>query len=210
MHRIVLFGATGATGRLVLDRALAAGHSVTACVRDPARLPLEHPRLTVRATDALDADAVARAIEGHDVVISTLGAPPRSRALVRTRSHVNIVRGMRAHGVERLISMSSMGIAESFVAMPWSMKWLVEPLYLGRAFRDHEGQEAAIASSEMDWTIVRPPHLTDAPATGSVQHGFPNEGRPPSMAISRADVAGFLLDQVDSGRYSRRVVSISA
>ncbi|MFT5460998.1 MAG: putative NADH-flavin reductase, partial [Myxococcota bacterium] len=208
--RILLFGATGASGQQILTQALASGFAVTAFVRNPAKVQTANANLTVVRGDVRDADAVRAAVAGHDAVLCALGAPARDRSGLRATGTVNIVRAMRAHGVRRLVVQSSHGIGDSAVGLPWWMRWLLVPLYLANAFADHEAQEAAVRSSELDWTLVRPPHLTDGPLSGEVGHGYPMELPLPSTKISRADVAQFMLEQLDAPGYIRRTVAIAA
>lgn len=193
--RLLVFGATGPTGLEILETALAEGHRVTAYVRDPAKLQLSHPRLEAFVGDVLEPDRVAQAVAGHDVVICAIGAPARNKARLRERGTANIVRAMELHQVRRLIVLSSHGIAETKDELPAIMKYLIVPLYLGPAFADHEAQEAIVRTSGLDWTLVRPAHLTNGPATGAYRKGFAADEKT-KMKISRADVAGFMLGQV--------------
>ncbi|MEN0065842.1 MAG: SDR family oxidoreductase [Myxococcota bacterium] len=201
MKSLLLFGATGGTGRAVLDQALAAGHRVTAMVRDAARLPLQHPHLTVLEGDGTDAQRIAEVLPGHDVVISTVGAPPSSRAGVRESCTRAQIEAMQAQKVRRLISLSTHGVGESRNDLPWFMKLFIVPFILRRAFADHEAQEALVRQSDLDWTLVKPTNLTDDPASGDYAHGFVNVPKGRSMKVPRADVAAFIVAQIDSDAY---------
>ena len=205
---LAIFGATGGVGRAVVARALSDGHRVIALVRDPARLAA-CDGLTVLQVDACDAAAVHRAVEGADAVLCCLGAPALSRSTVRSEGTRNIVTAMAATGVTRLVCVSVLGAAESHDILPFFLRYLFFPLYLRRAVADHEAQERIIAESDVDWTVVRPPHLTDGPGRGHYTHGFGNDAADLSMTISRADVADFMLRQLSSPQYSRAAAGIS-
>ena len=208
-RHLALFGATRGIGRHVVELALQSGHRVTALARDPAALAIRDDRLRVVQGDATDPAAVARVVAGTDAVVCALGAPARSRANVRSRGTEAIVRAMAQQGVQRLLCVSVLGAAETRQELPWFLRYLFFPLYLRRAVADHEAQERMIADSSLRWTIVRPPHLTDGPRTGVFQHGEGSGGGAWSLKISRADVAGFMLDQLDRDEYVGRRVGVS-
>ncbi len=213
-RNLLVFGATGGTGLQLVTQALARGHRVTAFVRDPARLDPARldpgqDRLTVQVGDVLDLDAVRAAIPGHDAVLSCIGAPPSSKAGIRGRGTAVILAAMADTGVRRLVSQSTHGIGASAASLPWVMRWLVVPLYLSRVFADHQVQEAHIQASDLDWTIVKPPHLTDGPRSNQPLDATLDPAADIVMKVSRADVAAFMLDQVDDRRYLRQAPIIS-
>ena len=208
-RRIALFGATRGVGRSFLDLALAAGHHVTALVRDPARLDLSHPRLTLVTGDVTDPASTRAAIEGADTVVCALGAPARDGSRIRERGTVQIVAAMQHAGVRRLLCVSVLGARETRGGLPALYRWIVFPLFLRRAVADHERQEEVIEASGLDYTIVRPPNLTDGPVTADIAAGFGADMRGISMKISRADVAGFMLQRAERGDYMRRTVAVS-
>ncbi|MEM7151833.1 MAG: NAD(P)H-binding protein [Myxococcota bacterium] len=206
---LAVFGATRGIGRHVVDFALQSGHRVTALARDPTALELGDDRLRVVGGDATDADAVARAVAGADAVVCALGAPARNRDRVRARGTENIIAAMARQGVQRLLCVSVLGAAETRGDLPWFLRYLFFPLYLRQAVADHEAQERLIAASSLRWTIVRPPHLTDGPRTDEFQHGEGSGGGAWTLKISRADVAGFMLDQLGRDDYVGRRVGVS-
>ncbi|MBX2803158.1 MAG: SDR family oxidoreductase [Myxococcales bacterium] len=208
MKKLLVFGATGGTGKQIVDQALAAGHEVTAVVRDASKMQAR-PGLTVVQADARDEQTVRQVAEGHDVVISAIGAPPKDATGVREACTRAQIRAMEAQGPRRLISVSSLGIGDSKPTLPWYMTWFVVPFILKRAFDDHEEQERHIRQSDLDWTIVRPTNLTDAPATGDYAHGFERLPKDRGMAIPRADVAAFVLSQLNDDTYVGRAVGIT-
>lgn len=206
---LALFGATRGIGRHVLDQALAAGHHVTALVRDPTRLDVRHPHLRVRTGDVTELAAVSPVVQGADAVICALGAPARDRRGVRAAGTRQIVRAMEDHGVRRLLCVSVLGASETRASLPFLLRRIVFPLVLDPAVRDHEAQEQLIAASDTDWTVVRPPTLTDGPRTGRYAHGFGTDFGGLTMKVSRADVADFLLREIDRDRYVRRMPGVS-
>ncbi len=209
---LLIFGATGGTGRHLVEQSLAQGHTVTAFVRDPAKLGIAHVKLTVVRGDALDSAAVERAVPGHDAVLSTLGAPALKTGTIRSVGTSNIVRAMERAGVRRLVSQASLGYGDSRKVLdrtPFYFKYLIVPFILRQGFADHLRQEEAIKRSRLDWIIVRPGILTDGGQTGVYRHGFPATERAITVAISRADVADFKLRQLTDDTYLHQTPGLS-
>jgi uncharacterized protein YbjT (DUF2867 family) len=206
--RLLIFGATGGTGRELVRQALERGHSVTAFARDPTALD-ERDGLQAIAGDVLDAAAVERAVAGHEAVLCALGRPATSPGTVRSQGTRNIVRAMESVGPRRLICQSTIGIGDSRPLLPPLYRYLLVPLLLRRTFAEHERQEAAVRSSQLDWTIVRAGALTDGESTGSYRHGFPPTERSLEFEISRADVGAFTLGLLADGSYLRESPSVS-
>lgn len=205
---VAIFGATGTTGQFVLDEALARGHSVVALTRNPHKLDINHDNLTTVEGDVLDPEAVEKAIVGQDAVISVLGAGTQ-RTTVRTDGTRNIVEAMERQGVRRLVSQSLFGLGDSADKLPVHWKLLVKPLILRNAFRDHAGQEAVVAASDLDWTITRPVSLRDTAATGEYYDGPAAAMNGITLKIGLTDLARFTLDQLETGKYLRRRPGIS-
>jgi len=207
--KLLVFGATGGTGRELVKQALAQGHEVTAYARNPAKLgAIAHARLQVVRGDVLDAAAVEQAVPGHDAVVCAIGAGA-GRTSLREDGTRNIVRAMQKAGVRRLICQSSMGIGDSRANLGFLTKFVIVPLFLRHAFADHERQEAVVKESDLDWTIVRPPHLRDGPRTGAYRHGFPTTDTGIQGKISRADVADFMLKQLATDTYLHLTPGVS-
>lgn len=204
---LAILGATGATGRHVVEQALAAGHSVTAVVRDPSRLPGRAGLRLVRA-DLDDPAGLATAIRGSDAVICALGAPGRDRARVRERGTRSVAAAMRQEGVRRIVALSSYGVGDSRQRLPLWIRYGLVPLLLGPGFADHEAQEGFLRDSDLDWTILRPPFLTDEPGGGAVARG--DDLAHTRMKIPRADVARELLAAVGDRSTIGRAVGIAS
>ncbi len=209
-RRVLILGATGGTGRQLVAQALARGHHVTALARRPERLPLQHSNLRVLRGDVRDPAAVEAAVAGQDAVLSALG---HRRWLVPVRvlseGTGHVVRAMEKRGVRRLVCMTSLGVGESWWRMGVYFTLLVIPFVLPFYFWDKRRQEAVIRASRLEWTIVRPGVLTDGPARGDYRAGS-RIGNPLwTVRISRADVAAFMLDQLETTRYLRAAPALA-
>ncbi|MFN2421779.1 MAG: NAD(P)-dependent oxidoreductase [Gemmatimonadota bacterium] len=208
--RILIVGATGGTGRQLVAQALKRGHSVTALVRDPSKLQLEHSRLRVLRGDVLDYASVEAAVSGQDAVISALG---HKRYFYPTRilsdGTRNILRAMEAHGVHRLVCQTSLGIGDSAGRMGLYYTFLVIPFVVPLYFWDKTRQERLIAESQADWVIVRPGKLTNAEARGRYRHGSRVGNFIGTVRISRADVADFMLNQLTDDTYLRAAPGVA-
>lgn len=210
MTTIALFGATGKTGRHVLDKALAQGISVRALVRDPAKLHTQAPGLTVIQGDALDPEAVARTIEGSDAVISVVGHVKGSPDTLQTDATRHIVNAMTAAGQRRLITLSGGGLRAPLdqPRLPDRIITSALKLMAGKVLADAEGHLEVLRESGLEWTVVRGPRLTDKPGQGAYRVGW--VGVDSSTQISREDLADFLLTQVDSREYLGQLPFVSA
>jgi len=195
--RIALFGATGATGRLVITEALRQRHAAWAFTRRRESWLLGRPGLLPVLGELSDAGAVTRALAARDAVIVALGHREDSPPDLLERSVARILDGMQLHRVRRVIYLSALGVGDSRdVSSVYGR--LLRPLFFARAHRDHERAEALIRASGLDWTIVRPPRLTDGPAEGYEVNpsrlGF-------AAHLPRLDLARFLVDQLSSSEH---------
>jgi uncharacterized protein YbjT (DUF2867 family) len=202
--RVLIVGATGGTGRELVAQALERGYAVTALVRDPSRLQVDHPRLTIIQGDVLDENAVEAAMHGQEAVLSALG---HKRFFYPTRilsqGTRNIVRAMDTHGVPRLVCETSLGIGDGAGRMGLYYTLFVIPVILPFYFWDKTRQERTIAESHVEWVIVRPGVLTNGDKRGLTRHGRRVGGYLLTARISRVDVADFMLNQLASDTYLR-------
>lgn len=205
--KIAIFGATGRVGRETVKQALENGYSVTAFVRDPGKLSVEHPNLRFVEGDVLSSEPVKKAVQGQDAVLCILGAG--SKGNVRAEGTRNIIRAMEKAGVKRLICQSSLGVGDSRGTLNFWWKYIMFGLLLRAAYADHERQEKFVIQSDLDWTIIRPAAFTDGPHTGNYKHGFPGTAEGLTLKISRADVADFLLKQLRDDSYLRKTPGLS-
>ena len=197
--KIVLFGATGRTGRWLLEGAVQRGWQVTAAVRDPAKLEPLPPGVQVLRIEARDGEAIARAIEGQDAVISALGGEGLARSDVLTTAMRHIVAGMTVHGVKRIVWIASAGIDGE---IPGPFGWLVQ-FILRHVLTDHRGAVEQLRQGNFDWTVMRPMGLTDGPVSVPVRTslaGVPRGGR----NVSRASVAQVVLDAIEHGEHVKQ------
>lgn len=207
--KVIVFGATGTIGRLVVERCLADGHQVTAFARNLEKLTIKSPNLDLLAGDAMDQAAVSDAIRGHDAVIITLGSGMSRKSVIRSQGTKNIIQGMHEGGVRRLICQSTLGAHESWSNLNFFWKRIMFGLLLRPVYLDHELQENRVRASGLDWTLVRPGAFTDGPASGSFKEGFAASDRNLTLKISRADVAEFLKRQLSDESYLHRAVGLS-
>jgi uncharacterized protein YbjT (DUF2867 family) len=207
--RLLIVGATGGTGRQLVTQALERGYVVTALVRDPSRLQVDHPQLTVTQGDVLDEDAVEAAVRGQDAVLSALG---HKRFFYPTRilseGTGNILRAMDTHGVPRLVCQTSLGIGDSAGRMGLYYTFFVIPVILPFYFWDKTRQERMVAGSDVEWVIVRPAVLTNGGKRGRCRHGRHAGSFLLTVRISRADVADFMLNQLASDTYLRTAAGV--
>jgi len=208
-RHVAIFGASRGIGRLAVTQALSAGYAVTAVARDGEALRGEHPEIRIVSGDVTQRATVDRALQDTDAVICALGAPARSRSQVRAEGTQAIVAGMKRRGIRRITAVSVLGAAEMRTHLPFLYRYIIFPLYLERAVRDHERQEAILAASGLDWTIVRPPNLTDGPLTRDYASGFEAELGGLSLTISRADVADLLVTALESPDHWGRKIALS-
>lgn len=204
---ITVFGATGTIGRHLVEQALAAGHYVTAFTRDAARVSLEHDRLRLLEGDATDPAACLPAVKDADAVIVVLGAGRKGE--VREAGTRAVVTAMRQAGGGRLVCQSTLGVGSSRANLNMLWKYVMFGTLLRAAYADHVRQERVVEASGLDWTIVRPSAFADH-SPGPIRHGFGGSETGLRLKIGRADVAAFLLAQVEDGTYLRRAVSVSS
>lgn len=210
--RVAVFGASGNIGRHVVEQLLTAGHAVTAYVRNSRKLGITHPKLSVIEGELGQPAGVARAVEGADAVISALG-PALSRSATGTpvaEGTRNIVDAMRGAGVRRFIGLATPAVADPRDRPTLKAKLfrLMPRLAFPNALKEIDAITEAVTRSELDWTIARIISPNDKPATGTIRSGF--LGRDDlGPAMSRADIAAFLVGQLSDERYRRAAPVIS-
>jgi len=203
--KVLIFGASGRTGRCLVEQAVAAGHEVSAFVRDPTRGPAWPPGLRVIRGDAADAAAVDAAVAGHDAVLSALGKGRDGRSQM-AQAVGYIVAAMERHNVRRLVCLSAQGVGESARSSGLVFNWIVRPI-LRESFAEKERMEQTVRSSGLDWVVIRACRLTNGPARGSYRLDPDRLG--PRSAISRADAAACMVGQLTSDRYVRRTPALA-
>lgn len=193
--KLLIVGATGSVGRLLVEQALEQGHLVTAFVRNPSKADLaEHARLRIFRGDVLDYASVLEAVSGQDAVLCAIGAGRSGR--VRSEGTGHIIRAMEQTGVKRLVCQSTLGAGDSWENLNVFWKYFMFGFFLRDAFLDHQKQEKHVRQSQLDWVLVRPAAFTDGPRTGRYKHGFSGTDKTITLKIARADVADFMLKQL--------------
>jgi putative NADH-flavin reductase len=208
---LTVLGATGGIGGQIVRQALEAGHTVTAVVRDPSRLQVEHPALQVVTADVTDAEALAPAVAGRDAVLSGLGPRGRKLAGVATAGTRAVLKAMDAGEVRRLLVVSAAPLGEIPDGENLLMRAVATPMIrvlLRDVYADLAGMEESMRRSATEWTSVRPPRLTDKPLTGEYRRavgGIVLRG----WSISRADVAHAMLAMIDDPATLKQTVGLA-
>lgn len=197
--KIVIFGASGKTGKLLIEQALENGHQVIAYVRNYGSVSINHSNLKVVVGNLNEKLKLKDIITGADVCISTLGGSSlthRTPALVE--GITNIVDAMENTDTKRFIYMSSIGAGDSRFLMVQPIRFLIVSLFLRVPLADHNTNEELIIKSKLEWTIVRPGGLTDGLMSEDVKYGTEITPMKGNRSISRASVASFILKQIDN------------
>ncbi|MCX6307768.1 MAG: NAD(P)H-binding protein [Bacteroidia bacterium] len=200
--KLVVFGASGKTGLIVVEQALAAGHSVVAYIRTPGRIIIENPNLKVVVGSLQELDKLKSALSGADACISTLGGGSLTKHNLEVMEGIDsIVRIMETESVPRFIYMSSVGAGESRYYIPQPFRFLMVDVMLRIPIADHNVNEERISKSTLQWTAVRPGGLTDGPVTGNLKYGSEKIKLTGNAGISRSNVAAFMVSQLSDTSY---------
>src|SRR5262245_9807543 len=189
--KVIVFGANGGIGRHVVEQSLAAGHIVTAVARRPESVTAQHPNLTVRRGDVLDPAGLGDLLAGQEAVVSALGVHSRAPTVVYSQGVANILQAMQAAGVRRMLCISATGLDPGH----WLQHYLAKPVLwaiLREMYTDLARMEETVKRSGVEWTIIRPPNMSDRPHTGRYKVSC-NEHLPSAWTISRADVADYIV-----------------
>lgn len=207
---LTIFGGTGRTGDRLIRAALDAGHTVTAPARDPARLSIAHPALRAVRGDVLDPPSLDATVDSADAVISAVGAAGRGATTVYSAGAANILSAMRRADVRRLIVLSALPVTPRAEVSALERLVVYPILYrlFGEHYADMARMEQVLRCSELDWTIVRPPKLTDRPGTGRYRVAI-NQHLPNGRSISRADLATTMLGLLDDPCTLRATVGVA-
>lgn len=207
--KIAVFGGTGRTGKHLVEQALAAGHHVTALARTPAKLQ-SHERLTVVQGDVQDPAAVEQTVAGAEAVVSVLGPTSNEPTFEVSKGTQNILVAMRKQGLRRLIISAGAGVGDPNDTPKLFNRAINVLLKLTAryVYEDMKRVVEIVRASDLDWTVVRVPRLIDGPRIGKIQVGYVGNGM--GMQIDRADMADFMLKQLQSDAYVRKAPAISA
>jgi uncharacterized protein YbjT (DUF2867 family) len=205
--KVLLVGATGATGVYALPKLLAAGHQVTALVRTPSAVKVTHPSLRLVQGDVRDATAVSEAVRGQDAVLALFGPRSLKKDDLAETFMRNLVAAMTTHGVKKLVNLSAWGAS----ATRKYIKLFFLPIrytILRAVFDDKERGEALLFASTIDWVNVCPGRLTEGAEKGAVKVAEDGKGVPSS--ISRADLATWMIAQLGSDTWVKKSPIIGA
>lgn len=205
---IAVLGATGRTGRPLVEELLRRGHTVTALARDPAKLVEFGDRVRVVVGTSTDPAALDDLLTGIDTVVSALG-PSTKEATLHTDTARALVAAMARHGVTRFVGVSGAGIdvpGDRKGPRDKAISWMVKTIG-GPVAADKQTEYAVYAASDLDWTLLRPPRLLDGPPTGRVYHHAHTPGR--SSSLRRTDLAIMLADALDQHLYPRQAPFVS-
>lgn len=209
--KLVVFGATGASGRLLVGKALAAGHEVKAYVRHPAKLQIRSAKLQIAIGELSDAAAIADVVAGAGAVISLLGPKGKFSGTPIADGMRRIVAAMEKHGVKRLIATVPPSVVDPGDRFRFSF-WLEEKVFKAVAGNvHHEISETSkvIMTSSLDWILVRLPLLTNRPAKRPAVAGFIGNPRIKLLWLSREALADFLLAQLEETEWLYKAPAIS-
>jgi len=204
--RLAVFGATGKTGLEVVKQSLEKGHYVTAFVRDPSRMSIQHDHLVLVTGDIFDPTGVAKAVQGQDAVVCVLGSSDLTKTTVRSDGTARIIHAMKECGVQRLMVVSAMGTGDSWDTLSLLNKFFYATL-LKSSREDHEAQEMVVRKSDLNWTIIRPSGLTDDPRTGVYDVGEKIPAK--TSKIARADIADLILKELDQNAFVHKAATIT-
>lgn len=203
--KVVVFGATGRTGHHLIRVALSRRHQVTVFVRDKSRLLMDYSRLRIVEGDVRDLRAVDRAIKGQEAVLCALAGSGDGADRVLSDGTARILEAMRRHRVRRLVCLSSASLPGSGSAP--RLRFFRIPFWTWRRAAELRRQAAAISDSGLDWILVRPPRLTDEPLKGRYEISLK---RPKHRTITRLDLAIFMVNQLRSKEFVRKMPAVSS
>ena len=208
--KLLIIGGTGKTGRELIKQGIDQGHCVTAIARKPKKIKYSHPNLKVLQGDVLIPESFENAFRGQDVVLSALG---HKRFFIKTTilsvGTKNIIKAMNKNEVKRFLCITSLGINDSRFKLGIYYTLFTIPLILFFYFLDKSKQEKLIMNSDLDWTIVRPGQLTNGKKRTIYKQGTKVGNYILTKMISRADVAHFILNQLETSNYLHKAVGIT-
>jgi len=216
MKQILIYGATGRTGKIALEYALKKGYSVTALVRNPEKITLKSDKLTIIKGLPTNIEDVRQAMNGCDFVVNLLSALSEKESIsfkkieplqTLERSIYNTIQCMREYGIKRIISLSSIGVGNSYKYAPWFMRLFIKISNFKIVFADHNQQEQLLINSNLDWTIVRPVGLNNNETLGKLVVSY--DKTPSPFKMSRKQLAQFIIDNLEKTEFNHRAPILS-
>jgi putative NADH-flavin reductase len=210
--KLTVFGATGAIGGILVDQAIERGHEVTAVVRDAGRFDRRHDRLTtVEVPDLTSVDALLPAVKDRDAVLSGIGPKSQKDTTVASSTGLSIIRAIDLAGVRRFVWVSAAPVGEVPDGDSWYNRYLLHPMIsrlLRGIYSDLAVLEDALRRSDLDWTVVRPPRLTNGPLTADYRTAI-GANVPKGLLASRANVADCMLRALRDPAMIRQPVGVA-
>lgn len=209
-NSIAVLGANGGIGKHAVAAALDAGYDVTAILRTPAKLDLTHPRLTIVQGDILQPTGLVQHLQHKDAVISAIGATGLKETTLYSAGNRNLIRAMQEAGVNRAFFISASGLevnpTHSFI-IRFATRFILQRI-LRKMYADLWAMEKIVKESAIDWTIMRPPRLTNDPSAGIYRVAI-DQPLDNGLKISRADVAHFMISNLLNTAIVKRTVEIA-
>lgn len=209
--KLTVFGATGPTGLLVVEKALAGGHHVTVVARTPGKIILAHPELVVMQGDVLDPTSAVAAVEGRDAVVSCLGsAAIRPPITVFSAGARHVLAAMKRGGVRRVILVSSSGANPKIDwRSPLFFELFLKPIVFRYPYADMRAMEKLVMESDTDWTLLRPPRLLDQAETGATLEAVGEFTVRGKYTLTRADLAATALRKLGDPSSIRQSIAVA-
>lgn len=208
--KLVIFGANGPVGKILTGLALSEGHEISAVTRHPDTFPIRHDRLALLSGDVFNAGDVARAVKGHEAVLSLFGVPYTLKPVsVYSQGTANILEAMRESGLRRLVCCTSGGTNPHYDRAEGIVFGLIIKPWIGRTlYADMRRMEEIVMASDLDWTIARPAQLVDGQAVSAYR--VAEKYLIPGMTkTARIDLADFMLKEAVSPRHVRKAVAVA-
>jgi putative NADH-flavin reductase len=210
--KLTVFGATGGIGGHMVVQALDRGHQVTAVVRDAGRFELRRPGLdVVEVRDLTDVDALLPAVQGRDAAVSGIGPRSAKDTTVASTTGASILRALDLAGVRRFVAVTAAPVGPTPPGESFLNRRILFPV-IGRLLRGIYGDLAVLEDqlrrSDLDWTVVRPPRLTNGPLTGKYR-SIVGANVPRATIVSRADVAHCMLAALDDPSTIRQPIGVA-
>jgi putative NADH-flavin reductase len=207
--QLIVFGSTGGIGRNIVTQALDQGHYVTAVARNPPALGLTHRRLSTVKGDVFRPESFQMAMKGQDAVLSAIGVNSTKPTTVYSEGIANIVKAMQQNEVSRIIGVSASAVETSpKLSFPFRIMTRILQRILRNMYRDLLQMESILKQTNLNWTVVRPPKLTNEPATGNYRCAV-NDHLVSCLRISRADLADFMLRHLEERSTYRSIIEIA-
>lgn len=210
MKNLIVFGATGGTGKLVVEQALQAGYSITVVVRNPDAFNIQHPKLEIIKGDVFQPHTFENALQGKDAVISCLGIAKNEPTTVYSEGMRNIMAAMQQADIQRIVCICSVAIIvppKSSFVLKFMTKNILQRQY-NYIYTDMITMEEILAKSNLDWTIIRAPWLWNTAYTGKYRSTI-NEHLSNPFRISRADLAEYIVQHIEDKKTFQARIEIS-